>query len=232
MDNRRLLLVAALSLAILFGWQLIFPPPEPPQAPEPAPVPASSAAPATPSAPEAPATLPAPGPATPLAVSAADRRGERAASGGGHSRPAGGVHQPRRAAGLLSSQGSQGGRPRGAGARVGAAGRGPIPSRSSTPTVRRWRSTTRSSPPRRAPRVRRAPSASGTPARWERPRSSSASCPTARSRSSSRSPDVEDWAVLLGPGLRNLSAKDLESRFEVRAGVYLYGDEVGGLRRA
>lgn len=34
MDNRRLLLAAALSMAVLFGWQLLFPPPEP--APQPA----------------------------------------------------------------------------------------------------------------------------------------------------------------------------------------------------
>lgn len=30
MDNKRLLIAAVLSMAVLFGWQLIFPPPEPP----------------------------------------------------------------------------------------------------------------------------------------------------------------------------------------------------------
>lgn len=33
MDNKRLLIAAALSMAVLFGWQLLFPPPEPPARP-------------------------------------------------------------------------------------------------------------------------------------------------------------------------------------------------------
>jgi YidC/Oxa1 family membrane protein insertase len=35
-DNKRLLVAAALSMAVLFGWQLLFPPPEPPSRPAPA----------------------------------------------------------------------------------------------------------------------------------------------------------------------------------------------------
>lgn len=46
MDNKRLLIAAALSMAVLFGWQLVFPPPEP------SPRPAAEASP-TPPAPAA-----------------------------------------------------------------------------------------------------------------------------------------------------------------------------------
>ena len=35
-----------------------------------------------------------------------------------------------------------------------------------------------------------------------------------------------DWAVILGPGVRNPSSVELESRFERRAAVYMMGDEV------
>ena len=33
MDNRRLLIAALLSMAVLFLWQVLFPPPEPPRRP-------------------------------------------------------------------------------------------------------------------------------------------------------------------------------------------------------
>jgi len=63
LDTRRLFLAALLSLAVLFGWQVLFPPPKP--APRPA-IPAV----ATPS-PATPAATPAPAPAAPVAASAA-----------------------------------------------------------------------------------------------------------------------------------------------------------------
>jgi len=68
-DNRRLLLAALLSMAVLFAWQELFPPPEPPS-PPPAPAAVAEAASAaeTPSgAPDVPATSP-----PPSGVSAAD----------------------------------------------------------------------------------------------------------------------------------------------------------------
>lgn len=60
MDNRRLFLAAILSMAVLFLWQLMFPPPEP--APPPAPPPAAAGEPATAAAP-APVASGAPAPA-------------------------------------------------------------------------------------------------------------------------------------------------------------------------
>ena len=66
MDNKRLLIAAALSMAVLFGWQLIFPPPPPAERPAPAvaataAAPAPDAANATPARTEAaPAAAPAP----------------------------------------------------------------------------------------------------------------------------------------------------------------------------
>ncbi len=76
MDNRRLLIAALLSVAILFGWQALFPPPKPVPPPAPAPVataPAAEPA-ATPAAPAekvSPAEIPA-ADATPVAAAAAE----------------------------------------------------------------------------------------------------------------------------------------------------------------
>jgi YidC/Oxa1 family membrane protein insertase len=79
MDNRRLLLAALLSLAVIVGWQLLFPPPKPvpvPPALEPLAEPArESEAPAVPLAPELPAGEPAaPAAEAPPIAAAAEER--------------------------------------------------------------------------------------------------------------------------------------------------------------
>jgi len=64
-DNRRILLAAAISVAVLFGWQLLFPPPK--VAPRPAqPAASAPAEAARPAAPVALAPAPAPGPGAPV----------------------------------------------------------------------------------------------------------------------------------------------------------------------
>jgi len=47
-DNRRLLIAALLSMAVLFLWQVLFPPPEPPRAPVARPAPEALATPESP----------------------------------------------------------------------------------------------------------------------------------------------------------------------------------------
>ena len=75
MDNRRLLLAAVLSMAVLFLWQFLFPPPEAPAPPPPAavasavPTPAATPAGATPAPSATPAAEAAP-PAAPIEAAA------------------------------------------------------------------------------------------------------------------------------------------------------------------
>ncbi len=61
MDNRRLLIAALLSVAVLFAWQLLFPPPEPPRRAAPA-APLAVAPEATAAASSSPESLPATAP--------------------------------------------------------------------------------------------------------------------------------------------------------------------------
>jgi YidC/Oxa1 family membrane protein insertase len=75
-DNRRLLVAALLSMAVLFFWQVAFPPPEPPRREPPAPARAEPAPePVTPraeAAPGAPDAAPGPAGAAPLVAAAAE----------------------------------------------------------------------------------------------------------------------------------------------------------------
>jgi YidC/Oxa1 family membrane protein insertase len=67
LETRRLLIAAVLSLAILFGWQALFPPPKPaPPAPPPSAAAAPAAEPAAPSAP--PTSAPEANPTAPAAA--------------------------------------------------------------------------------------------------------------------------------------------------------------------
>lgn len=59
MDNKRLLIAAVLSMAVLFLWQMVFPPPEPPPSPRPPAAAASAAAPTATAAPVSAAPPPA-----------------------------------------------------------------------------------------------------------------------------------------------------------------------------
>lgn len=72
MDNRRLLVAAVLSVAILLVWQALFPPPKPmPQAPPASVATSSPAAPVTPGAAPSPAPAPAAAPAADATADAA-----------------------------------------------------------------------------------------------------------------------------------------------------------------
>ena len=107
MDNKRLLIAAVLSMAVLFGWQLIFPPPEPTRpplagvtaetttAPEAPPSSGDAAASATTS----PAVSPEPAAPQGVPLAAAEERRETLANDA----PAGGLQQSRRCSDLSRS---------------------------------------------------------------------------------------------------------------------------------
>ncbi len=225
MDNRRLLLVAALSLAILFGWQLLFPPPEPP-APVAPPAPVRTQGPAT-AAPEAASPPAAPEPLAPGLAPA------NPVSAGSETRVVVETEELRaeftnRGAQLVSYRlkGSAGDGPNGL-ELVAARREGPYPfalvGPDGSPLALNdalFVAEESAEGPARVVRFRHAGPAGAAEKLFR-------FLPNGTFEVEISAAGAGEWALLLGPGLRNLSAKDLESRFEVRAGVYLYGEEVG-----
>ncbi|HZI64195.1 MAG TPA: membrane protein insertase YidC [Thermoanaerobaculia bacterium] len=226
MDNRRLLLVAALSLAILFSWQLIFPPPEPP-APVAEPAQPVAVEPVAAAPPQVASPLPAPGtapesaaPTQPVAAATETRVIVET--------PEVRAEFTNRGAQLVSYRlkGSAGDGPEGL-ELVAARRDGPYPFALVRPdgaplalNDALFAAEETAEGPARTVRFRHAGPAGAAEKLFR-------FLPNGTFEVEITASGAGDWALVLGPGLRNPSLKDLESRFEVRAGVYLYGDELG-----
>jgi YidC/Oxa1 family membrane protein insertase len=229
LDNKRLFLAALLSFAVVVGWQLLFPvKPPPPPGPKPSAV-ETSAAPAASQAPVAaagtaqpgtsatPQPLPAPAETTPIGAPSAEEviletpetrarftnRGAQLVSFQlkGHDNAAG---EPLD----LVRGGSDGLYPFGL---AGADGK-PHPLDQALFAVEEDSGG-------QAVTFRYRGTAGAATKRFEFQ-------PNGTFRVRVTLPGSRDWALVLGPGLRNPSAAELKSRFERRAGVYRAADEV------
>lgn len=231
METRRLLIAFVLSLAVVAIWYAIFPqartnkPPEVPPAAAPKAVPAPGAAPAVPGAaatgsPGQPAVTPAPPPAPPsVPVSAAAE--ERITLQSGRVRAV----LTNRGAQLLSLVAPEKSDPR-SGTLEMVRQRAGIAYPYSLTT-----NGIQPSPLNQALfQAERGPDGRSATFRYSGPLGTAEK--TFRFDDKGllavdvKVPGRSDWGVLLGPGLRNLTADEMKSRYERRRGVYKKGDDV------
>jgi len=234
LDNRRLFIAALLSLAVLLGWQALFPPPEPPEAGAP-PVAAAAPATATPAAESPEPVMPEPAAVAaeappPLEALAAESEQEEVvetatlvatfSNRGAELRSLRLKPQPQGLVeGIELVQGRDDGPyPFGYATAAGAP----------SPLAEALFVVARESSPEGEPRlVFRYRGPEGEAEKRFRFRNDGLIAVEAEARGV-----ADGWSLLLGPGLRQLSREQLESRFSRRAGAWSAGGEIGTLAPA